>query len=70
MRKTMSEKMSEKMKGNSNPFFGKTQSEDVKLKLKELRIGGRWMNKEYKSKFVFKDQIANHLNDNWQFGRI
>lgn len=70
----MKNKISESLKGRFckelNPFFGKTHSDEFKTKIREGRIGGKWMNKELKSKFVFKDQIASHTSDGWQFGRI
>ena len=59
-------KISEKTKGEKNPFYGEKHTEETKKALKEFRKGIKWINNGIDEKQILKEDA---VPDGWSLGR-
>ena len=62
-------KMSERVKGENNPMYGKKIEGDHKEKLSIATSRKRWMYNEYETVYIDKDLIESYITKGYKHGR-
>ena len=62
-------KMSERLKGENNPMYGKKIEGDHKEKLSIATSRKRWMYNEYETVYIDKDLIESYITKGYKHGR-
>ncbi len=62
-------KRSQNMKGSGNPFYGKTHSDEQKLKWRKVRREMVWVTKDGVSTTIHNSKLQDYLDDGWIRGR-
>lgn len=63
-------RISERMSGDGNPFYGRKHSDNSKLLISKRQSGRIYVKKDGKCRRIFPDELETYLNDGWTRGMI